>query len=107
VLPAMPALAVLCALNWDWISRKAFVVSLIAAGVVIALLAYYRFVADSAAGRSALSSGILDIAGGRRDPHSGAVFIPEFTRPTVTAGITLVYLCFAAFLRLLRARWAA
>src|ERR1035441_3173803 len=40
VLPAMPALAVLCALNWDRISRWAFVVSLIAAGVGIALLAY-------------------------------------------------------------------
>src|ERR1017187_5851690 len=40
VLPAMPALAVLCALNWDRISRKAFVASLVVAGAVIALLAY-------------------------------------------------------------------
>ena len=100
VLPAMPALAVLCALNWDWISRKAFVVSLIAAGVVIALLAYLSVrlqIALPGVQLYPLAYWILLACAGIL--ILGAVFIPEFTRPTVTAGITLVYLCFAAFLR--------
>ena len=40
LLPAMPALAVLCALNWERISRRAFTASLVATGVAALLLAY-------------------------------------------------------------------
>jgi 4-amino-4-deoxy-L-arabinose transferase-like glycosyltransferase len=40
LLPGMPALAVLCALNWQQINRKAFAASLIVTGIGAAVLAY-------------------------------------------------------------------
>ena len=100
VLPAMPALAVLCALNWDRISRKAFVASLIAAGVVIALLAYLSVRLQIALPGVRLyppAYWILLVGAGML--ILGAVFIPRLTRATVSAGIILVFLSFAAFMR--------
>jgi 4-amino-4-deoxy-L-arabinose transferase-like glycosyltransferase len=40
LLPAMPALAVLCALNWERIGARAFQASLITTGAAVLLLAY-------------------------------------------------------------------
>ena len=100
LLPAMPALAVLCALNWDRISRKAFVVSLIAAGVVIALLAYLSVrleVAQPSVRLYPLAYWILLAGAGIL--ILGGVFVPGLTRTTVNTGIVLVYLSFAAFMR--------
>ena len=100
VLPAMPALAVLCALNWERIARKAFVASLIAAGSVIALLTYLSI---------RLQAALPDI--GLYPPAFwillavaallilGAVFIPGLTRATVSVAMILVFLSFAAFMR--------
>ena len=100
LLPAMPALAVLCALNWDRISRKAFVVSLIAAGVVIALLAYLSIrleVAQPSVRLYPLAYWILLAGAGML--ILGGVFVPGLTRATVSTGIVMVYLSFAAFMR--------
>lgn len=100
LLPAMPALAVLCALNWDRINRKAFVISLIASGVVIALLAYLSVrleVAQPGVRLYPLAYWILLAGAGMLT--LGGVFVPGLTRATVSTGIVLVYLSFAAFLR--------
>jgi 4-amino-4-deoxy-L-arabinose transferase-like glycosyltransferase len=100
VLPAMPALAVLCALNWDQISRKAFVASHIAAGGVIALLAYLSIrlqVALPGVRLYPLAYWLLLAGAGML--ILGAALIPRLTRATVSAGILLVYLSFAAFMR--------
>jgi 4-amino-4-deoxy-L-arabinose transferase-like glycosyltransferase len=100
LLPAMPALAVLCALNWDRISRWAFVVSLIVAGVVIALLAYLSVrlqMALPGVQLYPLAYWILLAGAGMLIP--AAVVVPGLTRATVSTGITLAYLSFAAFIQ--------
>ena len=100
VLPAMPALAILCALNWDRISRKAFVASLIAAGLVITLLAYLSILLQIAlpgVGLYPLPYWILLAVAGML--ILGGVFVPRLTRGTVSVGVILVYLSFAAFMR--------
>jgi 4-amino-4-deoxy-L-arabinose transferase-like glycosyltransferase len=100
VLPAMPALAVLCALNWDRISRKAFVASLVVAGAVIALLAYLSIrlqVALPGPGPYSLPYWILLAGAGML--ILAAIFVPSLTRATVCVGVLLVYFSFAAFMR--------
>jgi len=100
LLPAMPALAVLCALNWDRLSRKAFVVSLIVAGLVIALLAYLSVrleVAQPSVRLYPLAYWMLLVGAGTL--ILGGVFVPGLTRATVSTGIILVYLSLAAFMR--------
>jgi 4-amino-4-deoxy-L-arabinose transferase-like glycosyltransferase len=100
VLPAMPGLAVLCALNWDRISRKAFVASLIAAGLVIALLAYLSIrlqIALPGAGPYSLWYWMLLAGAGM--VILGAIFVPRWTRAAASVGVITVYLSFAAFMR--------
>lgn len=100
LLVAMPALAVLCALHWQRISRKAFVASLAAAGVVLVLIAYLSIRLQSAMMEAhpypplfwllLISTAALILA---------AMFVPALTRPIVNLAILLVFLCFAAFAR--------
>jgi hypothetical protein len=96
----MPALAILCALNWHRISRKAMVASLLAVGAAIATMAYLSLRLEHELANIQLyspiywillsSTGALVLA---------ATFVPALTRSTVNATIVLAYLCFAAFLR--------
>jgi 4-amino-4-deoxy-L-arabinose transferase-like glycosyltransferase len=100
LLPAMPGLAVLCALSWERISRTLFVVSLVGAGVVLALIAYlsYRL-------QQGMPGSVLYGAGYWALLASGAVFVllalfrTEMTRPGLSVASLLAFLCFAAFLR--------
>ena len=100
LLPAMPGLAVLCALNWDRISRKLFVVSLIAASVAVALVVYL-----SLRLQQTMPSGPLYGAGywvlllGTGVFLLLALFRPKLTRPGLNVASLLLFLCFAAFLR--------
>jgi len=100
LLPAMPALALLCALNWDRISRKAFVASLLAAGTAIAAMAYLSLRLQ------------FNLGGARLFPVTYwlllgvtatlvflALFVPEFTRPGVPCVALLLCLCLAVALR--------
>ena len=98
LLEAMPGLAVLCALNWQRISRKAFVVSLIVAGGVLVLLAFLAVrLQDEMAGLYApwfwlllvLTAGLILLA----------LFVARVTRPVFNVAALLVLLCFAAFVR--------
>lgn len=100
LLAAMPAVALLCALNWQHISRKVFVATLLLAGAALlglALLAL-RLQGEVAEGLLfplsfwllLIGSGILLVA---------AIAVPDFTRPAVNVVALLVLLSFAAFLR--------
>jgi 4-amino-4-deoxy-L-arabinose transferase-like glycosyltransferase len=100
VLPAMPALAVLCALSWERISRKAFVASLIAAGAVIAVLAYLSVrLQIGLPGVALYPLAYWVLLGGAGVFILGAIFIRGLTRAAVSAGAILVYLSFAAFMK--------
>jgi dolichyl-phosphate-mannose-protein mannosyltransferase len=100
LLAAMPALAILCALNWQRISRKAIVASLLVVGAAIALMAYMSLRLEHELADVQVyppiywillsSTGALVLL---------AAFVPALTRLTVNATIVLAYLCLAALLR--------
>jgi hypothetical protein len=96
----MPAVALLCALNWQHIGRKAFVASLVLAGVLVAGLAYLA---------ARLQAGMPDmqlytpafwlLVAGTGTLTLLAIVVPALTRPCVNIVALLVLLCFAVFLR--------
>jgi hypothetical protein len=100
LLAAMPAVALLCALNWQQISRKAFVASLMLAGAVIAVIAYLAVRLQAGMSDVQLypltfwlliaATGILALL---------AIVVPALTRPGINVVALLVLLGFAAFLR--------
>ena len=99
LLPAMPALAVLCALNWQRISRWVFNASLITAGVLVAVAAYLSWRLQQGVGTQIyapaywlllLGTGLLVVLG---------LGMPKCTRAVVNVAAILVLLCFAAFMR--------
>jgi hypothetical protein len=100
LLDVMPAVALLCALNWQRISRKTFIASLVLAGAVLSGLAYLalRLQADMTEVKMYTPifwllltiTGILTLL---------AIAVPKFTRPAVNIVALLVLLCFAAFLK--------
>jgi 4-amino-4-deoxy-L-arabinose transferase-like glycosyltransferase len=100
LLTAMPAVALLCALNWQQIGRKAFIASLVLAGVLIAGIAYLAVRLQEGMPDVQLypptfwlliaGAGILTLL---------AIVVSALTRPCVNVVALLVLLCFAAFLR--------
>ena len=100
LLAAMPAVALLCALNWQQISRKAFIVSLIFSGAFIAFIAYLavRLQAEMPDVQLYTQMFWLLIAGAIILLIL-AVVVPSFTRHGVNVVAILALLCFAAFLR--------
>lgn len=100
LLAAMPAVALLCALNWQQISRKAFIASLVLAAALIAGIAYLavRLQIDMHGARLYPPAFWLLIAGAGILALA-AIAVPALTRPLVNVVALLVLLCFAAFLR--------
>jgi hypothetical protein len=100
LLAAMPAVALLCALNWQQISRKVFIASLVLAGALIAGIAYLAVRLQSEMPDVQLypptfwlliaGAGMLTLL---------AIALPALTRPCVNVVALLVLLCFAVFLR--------
>jgi len=100
LLAAMPAVALLCSLNWQQIGRKAFIASLVLAGAFIAGIAYLAV---------RLQAGIHDaqlypltfwlLIMGAGTLTLLAIFVPSFTRHGINVVALLVLLCFAIFLR--------
>ena len=100
LLSAMPAVALLCALNWQQISRKAFIASLVLAGAFISGIAYLAVQLQAEMPEEHLyppafwllgaGAGILALL---------AVVVPSFTRPVVNVVALMALLCLAAFLR--------
>ena len=98
MLDAMPAVALLCALNWQHIARWAYIATLLLAGVLVAGLGHlasrlqeelsnlYSFQLWSL---FAVTLGFALLG----------IIMPRITRPLVNTVTLLVLLCFAAFLR--------
>jgi hypothetical protein len=99
LLPAMPALAVLCALNWHRISERVFKISLATSGVAVVLLAYLSLRLEQA------------VAGERLFPFTywallavavivviASMLRPGLARVCVNVAILLVLAGFAGFL---------
>ena len=100
LLEAMPCLAVLCALSWERIGRAAFIATLAASGLVLALLAFLAVHLQQELGAQAPyapwfwlligASALLIVVG---------VVMPRWTRAVVSPAALSVFLCLAAFLR--------
>jgi 4-amino-4-deoxy-L-arabinose transferase-like glycosyltransferase len=100
LLAAMPAVALLCALNWQRISHKAFIASLILAAVLIAGIAYLAARLQAEMPNAQLYSATFWILiAGAGILTLLAIVVPSFTRHAVNVVALLVLLCFAAFLR--------
>jgi 4-amino-4-deoxy-L-arabinose transferase-like glycosyltransferase len=100
LLPAMPAVAVLCALNWERISRKVFLISLVLAGLTIVALSYLSLRLQFSLG----SMHMFPVAywlllGFTAALVLVALFVPEFTRPAVPGVALLLCLSLAVALR--------
>jgi hypothetical protein len=100
LLDVMPAVALLCALNWQQISRKVFVASLMLAGAVLAGLAYLalRLQAETT-GVQMFPLSFWLLLSGTAILTLLAIAVPRYTRPSVNVVALLVLLCFAAFLK--------
>jgi 4-amino-4-deoxy-L-arabinose transferase-like glycosyltransferase len=100
LLSAMPAIAVLAALNWQRIGRWAFIASLVAAGAILALIAWLSLRLQlETAGAQLYPAWHWILLAGTGALLAVATLVPKFTRPAVCAVIFLVFVCFAAFLR--------
>jgi len=100
LLSAMPAIAVLCALHWERLSRKAFVASLLVGGTALAAIAYLCLRLHFAIGGASLWGwsywALLTVTFG---VILAGLFAPEFTRPAVPAVALLICLSLAVALR--------
>lgn len=100
LLDIMPAVALLCALNWQQISRTAFVASLVMAGAALAGIAYLAL---------RLQAGMADVQmfplsfwlllSGTATLTLLAIAVPALTRPGVNVAALLVLVCLAGFLK--------
>jgi 4-amino-4-deoxy-L-arabinose transferase-like glycosyltransferase len=100
LLPAMPALAVLCALNWDRIGGRAFTGSLIAAGTTVLLLAYLALRLEQAVPGDALYPMMFWVL---VTATLALVLVslaaPGLSRRCVNVAVLLAMTSFAAFVR--------
>ena len=100
LLAAMPAVALLCALNWQHISRRAFVASLALAGTLVMGIAYLAMRLQAELSETQLYpptfwlliavTEILMVL---------AIVKPDLTRAGTNLVVLLALLCFAVFLR--------
>jgi hypothetical protein len=100
LLAAMPAVALLCALNWQNISRKALVASLALASMLIAGIAYMavRLEVEIPDVRLYTQSFWILISGAEILAVL-AIFFSVITRPAINIVVLSVLLCISAFLR--------
>ncbi len=98
LLEAMPGLAILCALNWQRISRLAFVASLLLVGCVLALLTFlsWRLQSETVGLYSWAYWALLATTAALTVV---AIFWVQHTRVLVNVVVLLVMLTLAAFLR--------
>jgi 4-amino-4-deoxy-L-arabinose transferase-like glycosyltransferase len=100
LLSAMPAIAVLCALHWERLSRKAFVASLLVGGTALATIAYLCMRLHFAIGGASFWGwsywALLTITFA---VILAGLFASEFTRPAVPAVALLICLSLAVALR--------
>jgi len=100
LLSAMPAIAVLAALNWQRIGRWAFVASLVMAGALLALMAWLSLRLQlEMAGAQLYPAWYWILLVGTGALLAAAVFAARFTRLALSAVVFLAFISFAAFLR--------
>jgi hypothetical protein len=100
LLAAMPAVALLCAFNWQQISRKAFIASLFLAGAIIAGIAYLAVRLQAEMPDVQLYPPMFWLLiSGAGTLTLLAIVVPTLTRLCVNVVALLVLLCFAVFLR--------
>ena len=99
LLAAMPAVALLCALNWQHISRKVFVATLLLCGGLLIGLALLALRLQNEIGEQFFSLDFWLLIMGSISILLAALAIPNFTRPAVNVVALLLLLCFAVFLR--------
>ena len=100
LLAAMPAVALLCALNWQLISRKVFVTSLVLSGALIIGIAYLAVRLETEmpdAQLYPLTFWLLIAGAGALTLL--AIIVPALTRPCVNTVALLALLCLAVSLR--------
>jgi len=99
LLPAMPALAVLCALSWDRINRTALVASVVVAGALIALIAWLSVRLQQAmSGVQLYPPGYWVLLASTSLLVLLSLALPSLTRPTVSVVAILFLLSLAVFL---------
>jgi 4-amino-4-deoxy-L-arabinose transferase-like glycosyltransferase len=100
LLPAMPALAVLCALNWERISPAAFRASLVVTGAASLLLAYLSLrLEQGVPGDRLYSLGYWALLSATVIVAVGSLLSPRLMRAGINVAILLALLTLAAFLR--------
>ncbi|MGA7594567.1 MAG: phospholipid carrier-dependent glycosyltransferase [Gallionella sp.] len=100
LLAAMPAVALLCALNWQQIGRKAFIASLVLAAALIAGIAYLAVrLQNEMHGAELYPPAFWLLVTGAGLLALLAIVRPALTRPLVNVVALSVLLCLAAFLR--------
>lgn len=100
LLPAMPALAVLAAINWERISRHAFTATLVVTGVATLALAYLALRLEQSASQGQLYSVSYWVLIAATLVLVGvSLAISRLTRPLVNVVVILGFLSFAAFFR--------
>lgn len=97
LLEAMPGIAVLAALNWQFVNRKAFVASLLMTGAVLAFIAFIALRLQHVAGSlyGPLYWGLLVLTGAL---ILVSFAIPKLAAPHASIAVLLVYGCFAGLL---------
>jgi len=100
LLPAMPAVAILCVLNWQRISRKVSVLALILAAIVVGSFSYLSLRLQFSLGGLHLFSPIYwFLLAFTVAVLLVALFVPEFTRAAVPGVALLLCLSLAVALR--------
>jgi hypothetical protein len=100
LLSAMPAVALLCALNWQHISRKIFIFTLLLCAVVLLGLALLALRLQNAMSDELLYGfGFWLLIATTACLLLAALIVPELTRPALNVVALLVLLTFAALLR--------
>ncbi len=99
LLSAMPALAVLAALNWQRIGRWAFVASLLVAGALVGLIANLSLRLQQEIAGQLYAAWFWVLLAATATLLVLALLVPRFTRPGLCAVVFLAYASFAAFLR--------
>jgi 4-amino-4-deoxy-L-arabinose transferase-like glycosyltransferase len=100
LLAGMPALAVLLALHWDHLPRKALASTLVLAGIALAAMAYLsvRLQAEMA-GQPFYPPEYWCLLAGTGALLAAGLIVPRFTGASVCTGAILSLLCLAAFMR--------
>lgn len=107
LLAAMPAVALLCALNWQHISRKVFIATLLLCGAVLLGLTLLALRLQNAMTDELLYGyGFWLLIVTTACLLLAAIIVPEFIRPALNVVALLVLLTFAALLRPLDQHYA-